>query len=513
MLTSWQEITRVLAAKQVELSADAKLVQDSRQLRLGDVFVAIVGHAMDGAAFVSQVIEKKASVILVSSRCDKSLYQDLSLGDTLLFVIHELETNLPALAKAFYLTQDKPLPLVAVTGTNGKTSITHLLAQLSQAARSQEVAVIGTMGTGSIYDLQTSANTTPGVCDVYRLIKSFQQDAEHAFNSVAMEVSSHALEQNRVEGLEFDVAIFTNLTLDHLDYHQTMEQYFAAKAKLFTEYAPKYAVVNADDEYGRRILENTSEQTRLVAYGQSDYVKQNNHYVYIATISNELDGLVVQLESNIFGRTSNIKLKLPVYGEFNCLNLAAVFATAQILNWPIKSDHFSCLKSVPGRLELFTAAELPVAIVDYAHTPDALEQSLLAVRSHLKGRLTVIFGCGGDRDASKRPIMAEIAERLADIVIVTNDNPRTETPSDIVEDIRKGFKRPERHRVIYDRKEAIRQALIASSSRDAVLIAGKGHETYQIIGQDMLDYDERKFTADTMAVLSKQIKESLGSEK
>ena len=511
MLTSWDEVAELLAEEQFALSADAKLAQDSRQIEPGDVFVAIVGHEQDGARYIAKALEQQAALVLVSSNCQPELYQSSLTNNDRILVIQDLEQRLPEFAQAFYHS-DKSLPLIGVTGTNGKTSITHLLGQLSKACMSVETAVIGTMGTGSIDAFTPSNNTTPGVCDVYRLLQAFGQDTKHDFQSVAMEVSSHALEQNRVKGLAFDVAIFTNLTLDHLDYHHTMEQYFAAKAKLFTDYAPKHAVINADDEYGRRLLNMVSSQARAVAYGKTIEVKQHQDYVYIARINCELKGLTVDFETRILGNTQSFTLSLPIYGEFNCSNLAAVLATALLLEWPIAPAHFSEIKSVPGRLELFTAPDMPVAIVDYAHTPDALEQSVKAVRSHLTGELTLVFGCGGDRDTSKRPVMAEIAERMADKVIVTNDNPRTESPEAIVADIQSGFSQPASHAVILDRKTAIKQALVSSLPTDAVLIAGKGHEAYQIIGQEVLDYDERAFTAETIAALSLTKLELSGSQ-
>ena len=499
MLTSWQQVVAHLKKTGSSLAPSARLVQDSRQVRKGDVFVAIRGEIQDGSRYIQSALDKNASLILVSSRCGPEHYRTLPLGDTPLLVIDDLENRLPAFAKAFYLEQEPQLPLIGITGTNGKTSISHMLAQLFEASTGKDLAVIGTMGTGSIHDLTDSANTTPGVTDVYRLLKSFRQDTQHEFACVAMEVSSHALEQNRVKGLAFDVAIFTNLTLDHLDYHGSMVAYFEAKAKLFTAYAPKYAVINLDDEYGRQLAARIDSQpTKILAYGQSQAVLSVDQYVFVESFSCQPSGLEVNLRWQFAGQTGTSQLKLPLFGEFNCLNLAAVYATALALGWPITAAQFSSLSSVPGRLELFTQPNLPIAVVDYAHTPDALEQSLKAVRAHLKGQLYLVFGCGGDRDASKRPIMGMIAERLADMVIVTNDNPRTEAPEAIAAQIQAGFISPERHLCILDRQAAIKAALAKASAQDVVLIAGKGHETYQIIGQTIIDYDERAFTQATL---------------
>lgn len=496
---SWQQIEQELTKAQVSLEPSARLIQDSRNIEQGDVFVALKGIDLDGAGYIDKALTSGAVCVLVSSLCDTSLYSPRAN----VFVIEQLEKHLGALSKEFYL-KDKtvPMPVIAVTGTNGKTSVSHLLAQLSQICLAQEAAVIGTMGAGSINALEATANTTPGVTEIYRLIKEF---VENNFGSLTMEVSSHALDQKRIEGLDFDVAIYTNLTLDHLDYHGDMESYFLAKSKLFTEYSPKCAVINIDDEYGVRLAEIVSEHTRVVAYGKSELVKGYSDYVYIKSFECHEHGLILDLEWQVIGAKESAQLLMPIYGEFNCSNIAAVFATALTLNWPILPTHFSQLKAVPGRLELFVKPNVPIAIVDYAHTPDALEQSLSAVRKHLCGELYVIFGCGGDRDTSKRPLMGKLAEELADHVIITNDNPRTESPESIIADIEAGMSE-NKHQVIFDRKEAIITTLSVAKENDAILIAGKGHETYQVIGTEMIEYNERKFVKNLFKKSSKALK-------
>ena len=513
MLTSWEDIAQQLHREGVVLRSDARLIQDSRQLLPGDLFVAVRGTQQDGAKFIPQVLTKEVSVILVSDLCDSEHYQNIELADSKLFVVKDLEARLPDVAKSFYLGGSTQLPVIGVTGTNGKTSISHMLAQMFRGDDGSEIAVVGTMGLGSIEALKPSSNTTPGVTDVYRLLRDFAEDTERDFSCTVMEVSSHALEQHRVRGVNFDAAIFTNLTLDHLDYHGTMEDYFLAKAKLFTDYAPNNAIVNLDDGYGRRLVAMVNSKSRLLVYGQNEDVKSFEEYVYIKSFKCKATGLEVELEWQLNGHKEQVRLNLPIYGEFNCSNLAAVFATAKALDWHLPSCRFSRLSSVPGRLELFTKPNLPVAIVDYAHTPDALEQSLIAVRAHLSGRLFLIFGCGGDRDSTKRPIMGKIAESMADIVIVTNDNPRTEAPAAIVAGIQKGFENPEAHVVIYDRKEAIRYALEQANEEDAVLIAGKGHETYQVIGLRVIDYDEREFTKGVLLNMSQLATDQKGKIK
>ena len=495
--SNWQQVETKLEQAQVSLESSARLVQDSRNVVAGDVFVALKGIEQDGAAYVTKAFQSGAVAALVSSNCDKSLYQDSEQ----VVVIDELESRLAEIAKNFYLKgRTVPMPIIGVTGTNGKTSVSHLLAQLSHICLQQEAAVIGTMGAGSINALEATSNTTPGVTEIYRLVREF---SEQGFGSMTMEVSSHALDQGRIEGLDIDVAIFTNLTLDHLDYHGDMESYFQAKAKLFSDYSPKCAVINLDDEYGERLAEQVSENTRVIAYGQSEKVRAYSDYVFIKSFECHSKGLVLELECQVIGAKEQTQLLLPIYGEFNGSNISAVYATALALNWPIQAIQFSQLSAVPGRLEMFVAQDHPVAIVDYAHTPDALEQSLKAVRKHLSGELYVIFGCGGDRDTSKRPIMGKIAESWADHIIITNDNPRSEEPEQIVKDIEQGIG-DTAYQIIYDRKRAIQFALSQATAEDAILIAGKGHETYQVIGEDIINYDERDFVKNQMKLLSGQ---------
>lgn len=494
-VSNWQDIEKQLKEAQVVLEPSACLIPDSRQVAKGDIFIATKGFEQDGSVYIDSALELGAVAVLVSDACDQGSYNKLDN----VIVVADLESKLGTIAKEYYVKdQSVPMPVIGVTGTNGKTSISHLLAQLSQIALQQESAVIGTIGTGSINDLQPSSNTTPGVTEIYRLIKQF---SANNYGSLTMEVSSHALDQGRIEGLDLDVAIFTNLTLDHLDYHGTMESYFTAKSKLFTEFLPKCAVINVDDPYGRRIADMVANQTRVVAFGQSDNVKAYSDYVYIRNFECHTHGLSIELEWQVIGAKEECFLQLPIYGEFNCLNLAAVFATALTLNWPIVPAHFSQLKPVPGRLELFVKPNLPVAVVDYAHTPDALEQSLLAVRKHLSGELYVIFGCGGERDISKRPIMGKLAEQLADHVIITNDNPRTEPEDKIIADIEVGMS-GDNYQIIKSRKEAIDLALRTATASDAILIAGKGHETYQVIGKEEIDYNEREYVELAMSALS-----------
>lgn len=503
LISSSQVLTELQKA-QVLLGPSVRLLQDSRQLQPGDIFVAINGHEQDGAAYIYNALDAGAAAILVADNCNLELFESADVANVPIFIVTELHACLAEVCQAFYFSkQTLSMPLIGVTGTNGKTSINHLLAQLSSICLNQPLASIGTLGAGFINELQPLNNTTPGVTQVYQLLAEFQQQQDVA--GLVMEVSSHALEQDRVKGLHYDIAIFTNLTHEHLDYHGSMSAYFAAKSKLFTEYSPANAVINIDDEYGVKLADLLNPETRLVVYGQSELVKSYLNFVHLESIESHQHGLSVKAQWRLDGTQEQGEFQLPIYGEFNAVNLAAVFASALLLDWPIQPVHFSQLRSVPGRLELFVKPDLPVAIVDYAHTPDALKQSLKSVCNHLKGRLWLVFGCGGDRDKSKRPLMAEIAESLADEIVITNDNPRTEVPEHIVRDIKKGFSKPDLHHVILDRKQAINYALGLAEPKDAVLIAGKGHETYQVIGKQAIDYDERKYVTDALKRLGEEL--------
>ena len=521
---------------------NSRILQDSRLIRRFDVFVALAGHDLNGIDFIESAIKNGASAVVIDEACfveqesennipdkdgipnntKRDLVEQLQKAhpEVIFICVPELRAQLADLCKSFYFPVGQPMPIIGITGTNGKTSISHLLAQIAELSLDKPIfkqasstnheqnqdsnqqhgsvgscAVIGTMGTGHYQSMVPSNNTTPGITDVYRLLSEFEQDPNHTFKAVAMEVSSHALAQGRVDGLSFETAVFTNLTHEHLDYHGTMDAYFNEKAKLFIKHRPNNSVINIDDEYGLKLVDILPQEQRIIAVGETKKTLGFEEYVWIKQIDCHAYGLQVELDWQIGGSHECTTLNLPLYGAFNAANIAAVFATAVVSGWSFDSQKFTELTPVPGRLELFVEPNKPIAIVDYAHTPDALEASLKAAKQHLSGRLILVFGCGGDRDTSKRPLMAKVAEKYANSVIVTNDNPRTESQEQIVSDIMAGFETPAQHQVEYDRKEAIQLALQQAEEGDAVLIAGKGHEAYQIIGKQVFDYDERAFVA------------------
>ena len=452
---------------------------NSAEVQQGDVFLALPGTKTHGNQFIAKAFTAGAVLVLTNTAP--------AVADERIVVVPELVELLSALAAAFYPHQAQWL--VGITGTNGKSSTAIFVNQLAVLLE-QQGAVIGTLGYGDYRSLTPLNNTTPHLVDIHRILHSIQStEAVRGEALVAMEVSSHALVQQRVAGLQFEVAIFTNLTRDHLDYHGTMQAYGEAKALLFKADLAKKAVINVSDEFGRQLA--TKCTLPVLAYGQlKDCVDYSEFLGY-----DQLEITPLGYQFRLTSHLGQQQLQLKVLGEFNIQNVLAAFGAMLQLghSFEVLVAAVQQLSSVPGRIEQFYQAERQVmAVVDYAHTPDALEQTLLAVRNHCQGQLWVVFGCGGDRDKGKRPLMGAIAERLADQLIITADNPRTEDVMAICLDIAAGCTK-QQYRLITDRKTAICTALEQAKAGDLVLIAGKGHEDYQIIGHEILPYDERAF--------------------
>lgn len=448
---------------------------NSAEVQPGDVFLALPGTKTHGNQFIAKALAAGAVLVLTDTQG--------ALSDERIVLVPELVELLPALAAAFYPHQAQQL--VGITGTNGKSSTAIFVNQLAVLLQ-QQGAVIGTLGYGDYRSLTALNNTTPHLVDIHRILST---EAARGCALVAMEVSSHALVQQRVAGLQFDVAVFTNLTRDHLDYHGTMQAYGEAKALLFKADLAKKAVINVSDDFGRQLAANCT--LPALAYGKLEDCQGYSDYLAYDQLEITPLGYQFRLSSHL----GQQQLKLQVLGEFNIQNvLAALGAMLQLgYSFAALTQAVQQLSSVPGRIEQFYQAERKVmAVVDYAHTPDALEQTLIAVRHHCQGQLWLVFGCGGDRDKGKRPLMGAIAEHLADQLIITADNPRTEDVMAICQDIAAGCSAGH-YQLILERKTAIRTALTQAKAGDLVLIAGKGHEDYQIIGHEVLPYDERAF--------------------
>ncbi|MGN6281536.1 UDP-N-acetylmuramoyl-L-alanyl-D-glutamate--2,6-diaminopimelate ligase [Frateuria sp.] len=435
---------------------------DSRQVRPGEAFVALHGTRAHGIAFAAEAVARGAALVLAEAPA----VAGFTPGVPVLW-IDDLHARLGEIAARFHDHPSRALRVVGVTGTNGKTSTVQLITQaLSRLGHT--AASIGTLGAGLYGALDDGERTTPDAISVQRLLAQFRdQDATH----VAMEVSSHALQQGRVGAVDFEVAAFTNLTRDHLDYHGTMEAYGAAKAKLFAWPGLKAAAINVDDAFGRTLADRIPSSVRALrtsVAGPAD--------VSATAVVTSAEGLAFELATP-WGTHA---IRSALLGRFNVANLLAVVACLGALGEPFARivEAVESLAPVNGRMSrLGGDGRHPLVVVDYAHTPDALEQALAALRAHCAGRLICVFGCGGERDAGKRPQMGAIAERLADVAIVTDDNPRGEDGGAIVTQIRAGMRHPAA--IERDRAAAIGMAIAQAGADDVVLIAGKGHETYQ----------------------------------
>ena len=473
-------ITELLEALGVKAGG---LVLDSRKVKPGDLFLAVPGAMVDGRNFIGQAVAAGAAAVLWERR-DHEWDETLRVPNLGVDGLREL---LGAIADEFHGHPSHHLWMAGVTGTNGKTSCAHWIAQsLSRLGR--KTAVLGTLGSGFAGALEPALNTTPDAVELHGRLANFLAEGASA---CAMEVSSHGLAQGRVNGVKFDVALFTNLTRDHLDFHKTMDDYAAAKARLFRWPGLRHAVVNIDDPFGHMLAASLDRsRVEVLAYGmrQGDILGRN--------LELSTSGLTLDVATP-WGAT---KLTSPVLGSFNASNLLGVLGVLLASGMPLEdaAASLSRVGAVPGRMQLVREAGVPLVVVDYAHTPDALEKALETLRGILPGgaRLICVFGCGGDRDPGKRPLMGEVATRLADHAVITSDNPRSEDPRSIIEAIAAGA-RPN-HSAEPNRAAAIIHALREAHGSDVVLIAGKGHETYQEIRGQRLPFDDARVAREVL---------------
>lgn len=444
------------------------ITSDSRKVEQGALFLAYPGERADGRDFIAQAISQGAAAVL----WDREGFNWDSSWQIPNFAMDELRMQTGFIADEFFAYPSRHLWMIGVTGTNGKTSCTHWLAQ-AFAALGKQAAVIGTLGNGFPNALSEAINTTPDPIQLHGMLAEYKRQGALA---VAMEVSSHGLDQGRVNGVHFDVAVFTNLSRDHLDYHGDMQSYAAAKRKLFHWQNLGCAVLNADDEFGREIaMELSALDRRVLTYGLDSGDVRGSRLQFDAS------GLSMQVDTP----SGTGLLKADVFGSFNAYNLLAVLSALLVSDASLP-DALNALRNicaVPGRMQHLGGGRYPLVVIDYAHTPDALEKVLHALSEQLKanisrGKLICVFGCGGNRDAGKRPLMGAVAKTLADEVIVTSDNPRHEDPQKIIQDILQGASGMQ---VEPDRAEAIWRAIESAEAGDIVLIAGKGHESYQEI--------------------------------
>lgn len=474
------------------------LALDSRDIRAGDVFIALQGDTGHGIEFAQAAVNNGAVAILRDANEAKAVESVVSFAaiksQIPVIAVPGLVDNLARLTVRFYGNATKNLNMIGITGTNGKTTCSQYIAQALNHYRS--TAVMGTLGNGFLGNLRVTRHTTPDNIALHRMLNEFYADG--AMN-VVMEVSSHGIEQGRVENLHFDLVMFTNLTRDHLDYHGSMAAYGEAKRKLFESYHASVAVINADDDFGRTLLAELPAHIRKISYSiaPAAHSEQNEEYVHATSIVQTNQGMFINIDSS-WGKT---ELRTPLLGRFNASNLMGVLAVLLCMDFSLQSAvrQIAAFVAIPGRMQSIAAANRhPMVVVDYAHTPDALQNVLRAVAEHRDGehadadqaggRIWCVFGCGGDRDKGKRAAMGRIARELADEIVLTDDNPRTEAAQDIIADITAGFDAETKYTAIHDRKAAIRHAIEQAGPADIVLIAGKGHEQYQIIGKEKRPY-------------------------
>lgn len=461
------------------------LALDSREIARDGLWLALQGtrgHALD---HIEDACERGAVAVLAEPAGDWDRDRIAALaGDVPVIAVPGLRRQAGEIAARFFGQAAQSMRIVGVTGTNGKTSVVSFFAQ----ALSTRVptAMLGTVGNGFPGELQPSTHTT---LDAVNLHAAFEGLFARGARALAMEVSSHALDQERVAGVPFHTAVFTNLTRDHQDYHGSMQAYADAKKRLFRGSGLSAAIINTDDPVGAQLAADVRPRVFTVAVGQSsEVVRLGDRYLHICAIETRADGLRIQFESS-WGAG---ELQTHLLGSFNAINLCLVLATLLAWDMPIAAalNALSEVQPVVGRMMTFVAPQRPRVVVDYAHTPDALEHVLTALRGHVPGRLICVFGCGGDRDRGKRPQMGEVARRLADRIVLTDDNPRSEDTRQIIVEILAGMGGREAVTVEHDRALAIRNSIAEAGADDLVLIAGKGHEDYQEIGGERLPFSD-----------------------
>jgi UDP-N-acetylmuramoyl-L-alanyl-D-glutamate--2,6-diaminopimelate ligase len=454
---------------------------DSRTIQNGYAFFALPGHNTDGNKYIDEAIKKGASVIISHLKVE--------VGPASLIVAEDIFRFMSTFSAKFYNYPDRELNIIGLTGTNGKTTISYMIDSIFAYA-GINCGVMGTINYRYRHKVIEAQNTTPQAPDIYRIMREMlNAEVKH----IVMEVSSHALSLGRVYGIDFDVAVFTNLTQDHLDFHKTMDGYFEAKASLFrslgtgTKKNLKFAVINIDDKYGKKLADiglNAEKKLYCISYNTKADFKATN--IDISNSGSKFDLLYA-------GKTAKINIKhFGLHNVYNALAaLSACICTG--MDFHIAVDGLNNAKQAPGRLERIDTGNLSFEIlVDYAHTDDALKNVLGAVKKIKHKRIITVFGCGGDRDRSKRPKMGKTAVEMSDFVFVTSDNPRTEDPNLIVLDVESGIRKiyKTNYKVVVDREEAIKEAIVMADKGDIVLLAGKGHETYQVVGLNKIHFSD-----------------------
>jgi UDP-N-acetylmuramoyl-L-alanyl-D-glutamate--2,6-diaminopimelate ligase len=463
------------------------LSDDSRTIRPGELFIACQGATSHGLDYLEQVIAANAAAIAWDSSTGSAVDSDLPM-----IAVTDLQHHVGEIANRWFDYPSRAVHVTGVTGTNGKTTVAWLIRQC-QMSLGRKCGYIGTLGQGLEEIAADGSMTTPACIELHRTLADFR---DHGAGHAAIEVSSHALEQSRVDGVEFDSAIFTNLSRDHIDYHGSMQAYFETKASLFLDFDIRNRIVSLDCDYGTELANRCGPNVVTVST-RFDRVTNGRPYVFVRGVVHNPGGSQVSITSS----WGDAVIDLPLPGDFNVANAAEVLALLLCEDVPLDEAcrALAGVTAPPGRMELVAPARAgePAVYVDYSHTPASLEAALKALGAHCHGKLWCVFGCGGDRDRGKRAMMGKVAARLADFPVVTSDNPRSEDPQRIVADILEGMS--DDTVAIVDRAEAIALAVSRAGPEDMILIAGKGHENYQVIGSERLDFSDCEVARDCLA--------------
>ncbi len=482
-----QELIGSINVKKVTGNTDINITglsYDSRKVETGNIFFALNGAHTNGIEFANQAISKGA-VCIVSDT-------EINNPDCTNIIVDNVLDSMSKLSAKFYDYPDRKLTIIGVTGTNGKTSITYMTESILKSLNI-DTGVIGTISYRYANVVIDAPNTTPQSLDLYKMMSEM---VKSKIKYLIMEVSSHSLVLGRVAGIEFDIAVFTNLTQDHLDFHKDMENYFNAKKMLFYSLSTnlknnkKFAIINTDDIYGKKLLEDTGIKATKISYSTSSEI--SSLFCLAKNILLNSDGSSFNLESS-FG---NAQIKVGQVGLHNIYNILAVICICISVGIKLEDvvKHLKDMTGAPGRLERIKSNKDFSVIVDYAHTDDALKNVLSAIKNLKPAKIITVFGCGGNRDKTKRPKMAKVACNMSDFVFITSDNPREEDPVAITKDVEAGAKEINKtnYKVVVDRKQAIEEAILSANKNDVVLIAGKGHENYQILGRTKVHFDDRE---------------------
>jgi len=469
------------------------LSSDSRSLRSGDLFLACAGHSSHGLDYIVDAVEAGVAAIAWDSSTADAPASDVGVP---MIAVAGLAQRVGEIANRFFARPSETIKVTGVTGTNGKTTVAWLIAQCFTRL-DQRCAYVGTLGSG-IGEIEVGDGlTTPGAIELHSHLADFRNAAGMR---AAVEVSSHALAQNRVDGVAFETVLFTNLSRDHLDYHGDMQTYAATKARLFLECKARSRIINIDSDFGADLAGRCGQDVVTVSTN-FNRVANGRPHVFVRSVVARDSGSKVRVSSS----WGDCEFTLPLPGDFNVANAVIVLALLLEQGIPLDKacDVIATVSAPPGRMQQVTAATgLPSVYVDYAHTPEALNVALRALDAHCKGKLWCVFGCGGDRDPGKRPQMGKIAERRADYIVVTNDNPRSEDPCSIIAAIAEGLARPDRATIIEDRAAAIAWAIGQAAADDIVLIAGKGHENYQLLDGERVDFSDYGAALANLAALA-----------